>query len=1119
MVLYKRKTITLPDARPLPSNINRKIWYIQETGEWFLTYAEFLQRLDFYRRHYFTCEITGTSCLTFFEALNSEEEQFQYVEKMFPLKLREPVAKFIHFNEIRRLDMLVEQVYARFKNDYFPGETVYLRKSKQDSSHDDAEKHHQHSHGSQHQKIYIIKEKAQFNAVIDRDTRQELVPAHAKYMLQEAQGSTSIVADEDQIYRDRSCFTKHLIKCFCKITLRRASTKMGAPWCVKDEYLPIYNLTLTWPESMLKYKEDYVDPQYLQQLQHMAELNREREASAAIGEHKREIEIARTETPDQKRIKTEELISESSPSVDHTSNDNNQITNGDQQSITQITEDLEIPFMAPRPSAINDALLKYSKEYVPISNSLDKPFAHDIGKLLHCYQFLMAFNATLQLSEFSWDDFVNSLRFTDPRQMMDEYVTISYEDGTGTKVERINIWNESIYKYIDSSNSEKMKFTLSLDTMINDDYLDELKITGTSLIVECFCSLLRLFIDTSGDWTTLVPSEWLEEDTDENSSENEDLEMEENDEVSADLESLLEKCLNYRKVKWTDRLSKRQFNNGFWLIVLLGVLQDFMHLPMYKSTIQGFIKNLVPSEHTPSNISLNRYLWRKFCKDISVEEKVNIMWILVEILSNYSSIIRSAMDDSMELCNQIRSERFRLNRDLKACSNTVAGLKEQFTVSELQQSESSNDNIELKENLKKATDQLERFQRRKSFFDAGLIEADLQRLKPLGYDRYGNKIYWLEYCGVPRPNIFSKASHLLSNRLWIQGPVKEAVLYYFKITEEEYNQWISLANELGKIQATKQVFHVYRDEKGCYFHYDKEGDIMLINEEGVFNTFIELSPLQRKIIDETPEGLLFTPNDWIFLQDPEQLISMTNWWDSWGKREHETLKQLQSVMEPVIETLNQYKTQVQDEVTEKRELLLKEIAALEIADNELSVDDTVDDRDESDIEGELEKIAQDIMALDDSSKTRKILLKLEQLEAQRDELLAKKKALDGKETENGAKMSRLQRKSLRASRDRKMTVLKKSFDKLLNLQRETERISINNWTNRKAIEAFGSELAKCNGNPKTSKNPEPVTVSDTFAEILRQAVIAESEPVKEETEDSNANAEIQPKTTQDENSA
>ena len=348
MVLYKRKTISLPPAKALPSNIDRKIWYIKETGEWFLTYREFLDRLDFYTRHSFTCEITGTSCLTFFEALTSEESQFQHVERMFPLKLREPVAKFIHFNDIRRLDVLVEHIYSKFKNDFFPGEVVYLRKSKNELTAMADET----AQNFQSQKVYIIKEKAQFNAVIDKVTQKELIPAHSKYMLQEPGGSSSIIADQTQIYRERSSFTKYLIKCFCKITLRRASTKMGAPWCVKDEYLPIYNLSPEWPDHMLKYKEDYIDPQQLLEMKEKERL-------------KHQYENSRLDTPDLKRAKTDESISESSPSVDNTQNQtNSDPTEVGYNTITEITEDLNIPFMAPRPRKLNERFQFYSQDYV-----------------------------------------------------------------------------------------------------------------------------------------------------------------------------------------------------------------------------------------------------------------------------------------------------------------------------------------------------------------------------------------------------------------------------------------------------------------------------------------------------------------------------------------------------------------------------------------------------------------------------------------------------------------------------------------------------------------------------------------------------------------------------------
>lgn len=71
MVFYKRKTVeTLRPKHLLP--YDSEVWYIPETKEYFDKYEDYLKRLDFCNQKRFICELTGRSCLTFFEALESE---------------------------------------------------------------------------------------------------------------------------------------------------------------------------------------------------------------------------------------------------------------------------------------------------------------------------------------------------------------------------------------------------------------------------------------------------------------------------------------------------------------------------------------------------------------------------------------------------------------------------------------------------------------------------------------------------------------------------------------------------------------------------------------------------------------------------------------------------------------------------------------------------------------------------------------------------------------------------------------------------------------------------------------------------------------------------------------
>lgn len=398
MVLYKRKSITLPPLRVLPANINIKVWHINETGEWFTNYNEYLERMDFYLGRHFTCEITGTSCLTFFEALNSEEHQFRAVEEKFPLKLREPVAKFLHFNDIRRVDLLVEQVYSKFKSDFYPGERVYLRRKvnklhSQGSIVPGLDDNHLPTPLQNLQNPYIIKEKASFNAQVDAITKEEVKGPYSKYMITEEFGSKSLMVNEDEIFRDRCTFTKHLIKCFCKITLRRASPKIGAPLCVKDEYLTMYGLTLDWPPSMLQYKVETSLESAKTNALSAGSNGCATQNGQSSSSDKNIHSPPNTDLPETKRVK-----SNSTSTVPSTS--------------ANVPKSLQtFPF-----EALKEAFY-YNESLQHVSlNKPGKKFSN-MNKLLQVYQFFQTFGRVLFLSPFCLDDFIESLLATDPGEL------------------------------------------------------------------------------------------------------------------------------------------------------------------------------------------------------------------------------------------------------------------------------------------------------------------------------------------------------------------------------------------------------------------------------------------------------------------------------------------------------------------------------------------------------------------------------------------------------------------------------------------------------------------------------------------------------------------------------
>lgn len=1133
MVLYKRKAIILPEPKTLPVDLNIEVWHIDETGEWYATYEEYLERLDFYARHHFTCEITGTSCLTFFEALDSEETQFKYVEERFPLKLREPVARFLHFNGIKRLDVLVEKVYSRFKNDFFPGETVYLRKTSKDSSEplsnqatpqpDEAlfkNPRKDESTQPQYQKPYIIKEKAHFNATKDPDTEEIIMPAYSKYMLmEENHGHKSLIADQSQLYRDRSTFTKHLIKCFCKITLKRASSKMGAPWAVKEEYLPMYGLTMDWPPEMLKYKEDEVLPD-------LAKNKRSRSSEDGDDivqeedDNMDDLEGSNKENEEEelnKKRKTE--VSKEDANIHETPVIN---------TITSIAEDLALPFQGP--ANILETLFHYNEflESVPLNSSRTfKPFKK-IERLLQVFQFLNTFGSRLYLSSFNLDQFITSIKCTDPQELKGEFVHVELGPGEHKPEEVKKVlsdWERNPYfrQFIESKNSKYVSYQIVKDEPASEEVIDNINQNGTGLLIETFIALLRLFIDEKGDWQVLVAEEWLSgpkeeygttEDIvkDEEKGEKEEVVKEEivekeeeleeeegHDDVNFDAE--LNSCLNYRNVNWAERLSKRQFNNGFWLIILLGIFESCIHIPTYTQIVSDFNEKIIPKSISSSQ--LPKQLWRNFCY-LSFEEKLNALWILVDLVSNFSPDIKSALETSMDLCGQIRSERFRVAKDLKSETTTLSILQ---MTSESMKQEPPKDISAFEEIEKKIEDQklkIENLQKDKSLLGMKLMENDLQRLKPLGIDRYGNKYYWMDLSGVIIPDIEevtggSNNQHQLAyhtGRVWIQGPCEAAAKFFLKISSEDIKKWDRLVLEKDSTYATKEVFHIYRATDGSYRHFDEGGETELVNAEKVLNPLIELTPIQRKIIDESPECVLLTDKQWYSIDRLEDLRRLLDWLDTWGRREHDLLRQFKT-LELYLEStyltrerrLDLFKL---DDVEEK---LLRELKENEFTVEELNLDEANVDEDHSNgslspsgtddpnrHEQELEDIAEEIMKLDDCSKTRKILNKIQELERRRDQLLEAKQAIDDSMRPGARVQARAEKKRIRNIRENKLERQSEILTDLLNHRHFKEMQDVIEWKNQVAIRIWGSSLRKNASGNKKLQHLE--TVDERLQEIM-----------------------------------
>lgn len=162
----KRVLLTEPPQALLDAGdkeANRQVYYLAQTGEIFQSFEcvnnsgtsggfcvlitrhgalrGYAARMSFYRMRQFQCEVTGKSNLTYFEALESELQEARTMHSRFPEPLKASILRAVQWREYRvlatpyasvkliytlevmgRLDHLVDAVYERFKDRYFPEE-------------------------------------------------------------------------------------------------------------------------------------------------------------------------------------------------------------------------------------------------------------------------------------------------------------------------------------------------------------------------------------------------------------------------------------------------------------------------------------------------------------------------------------------------------------------------------------------------------------------------------------------------------------------------------------------------------------------------------------------------------------------------------------------------------------------------------------------------------------------------------------------------------------------------------------------------------------------------------------------------------------------------------------
>jgi hypothetical protein len=754
----------------------------------------------------------------------------------FPEALKEPILRKIQFSQISRLDALVDDVYNSLRHDFFPGEVAIARIK------------------DQRIKV-IIREKAKFNSITLPSG--EVRPAYSQLRVQMvANPSQELAVDDSQLTRDRKVFTKVILRTFIKHAVSREAYA-GAPWIVKDDYAKAYKIDQNVPWHLQRGKTEPID---LTENQNMfvstsGPPKKERQkpgpkpknppvvdpvrpifhhhqfqsgsfASTSSGQQQMpglqiHFENGSANTPLQLQPMGEYQTphhppppqpqlqgTSGSPPMSASPGASQQTTPpipgrkrgkpGPERALPidtrpKIDEDLNIPYSVK--VAAKRYPLKLERSLTPEENAI-------MGTILEVWVFLNVYHEPLILDTFTFDDFIDALKFASEDMecsLIDEIhcallasivgkdktqllVTLPIEESdeedeeeeqegeTDNKEEQANGHGEAngVKKEEENADDEKVK---GEDEQQEEEGLkDEDKENEDEKKVK----------KDEDEEMTEVPDEdekgGGEEEKKEEEAEEEEQNVDQEDEKSPKKPTKphrADEFTRYQNTDWTERLRKRMFRDGGWQQILTGLLNTVSYVEDWHELCEESLKKLASRERA---VTLGSALTGYY--ELTFIQKVGILNILCNLLHS-SPMVRGYIDRCLDQSSKIRREKNDKQREYKVLVETLKAYEEEkktffpngYGVDENggkpgetpaqtrrrlrkeKEAALAKEDAAFRKVYQQAQDtskKIDELNDSVKKHEEELMKLDCQRMRMLGKDRYHNRYWWFENNGMVR---------------------------------------------------------------------------------------------------------------------------------------------------------------------------------------------------------------------------------------------------------------------------------------------------------------------------------------------------------------------------------
>ncbi|KAG9247244.1 hypothetical protein BJ878DRAFT_477537 [Calycina marina] len=677
MVLFKRKPVQYVNE-PIVEREDQEVWHITQTGEIFMEYELYLNRMDFYKQRRFICQITGHSGLNFFEALKSELAGAQEVEEAFPEALKGPILRRVQFQTISRIDTLVDLIYDEYRADYYPGEAVTV-------------------HVLTGERLKgIVRDKTRFGSKLLPDGTLG-APFSRYFVSLDNRPTEEAVVDDAHITRDRKIFTKQVLRSFIKKTVTREAWT-GAPWLVKDDVAAQYHIDTRVPPH-LRYESKAAERKANQQqkktvppdyegmigsfsgvpngqggrLPELKPATKSHKSKQLQGQAKSKQPPFLNPAPNIPHFHTPPISTfhPPRPFVSHTFQANGQTSREPQYegfpngfAFPQIAamppapppappikypiDDLEV---APRQNGPMRPDLKFFSQQVPldVATLTTRPAGNGImmksvGSLLETWDTLNVYCEIFKLDSFTFDDFAEAMQFTS----------------------------------------------------------DEVE---CELLVEVHCAALKILIDSAADGGRIqihlpkLPEEEVEEEEVEevgalpeptpetepkpkgratrSSLAKAEAQAMQAEATAPARDPTPEPKSTHRAVEmqiemdWIERLQKRDFNEGGWQVIVAGLLYRLSRNPRQTVVCEEILKALAPLDMEPTKETA-RLQYAK----LNINLRIQVLQILC-MLTAETKAVRGYMEQCSEEMTTLRKEKIKWQREKKIYTEELRQLNEE----------------------------------------------------------------------------------------------------------------------------------------------------------------------------------------------------------------------------------------------------------------------------------------------------------------------------------------------------------------------------------------------------------------------------------------------------------